>query len=257
VKALRIACAAAALLRLAAPLSAAAGELRVGAAVSLKEPLDAIAARYEVERPGLRVRLAYGASNDLAEQIRAGAPLDVFVSADPALLEALAREGLAPAGAPVEIASNRLVVVAAADAPFTPARPEDLADPRLRRIAVPDAAVPVGRYAREWLAARGLLARLEPRLVRTEHARATLAAVDAGSADAAIVYATDARSARSARVAFEIPAAEQPRIAYAAAPVPRPRAEAAPGESEAQRFVAFLRGPEARALLETAGFGPP
>jgi molybdate transport system substrate-binding protein len=94
-----------------------------------------------------------------------------------------------------------------------------------------------------------MLARLEPRIVRTEHARATLAAVDLGHADAAIVYATDARLARSARVAFEIPEAEQPRIVYVAARIA--------GGEQAGRFLAFLGGPEARSALRTAGFGPP
>jgi molybdate transport system substrate-binding protein len=130
------------------------------------------------------------------------------------------------------------------------ASPPDLARPELRRIAVPGGAVPVGRYAREWLAARGLLAALERRLVATEHARASLAAVDAGDVDAAIAYATDARLAASARVAFEIPAAEQPEIVYEAA------LRTGAG-LEARDLFASLGGDDARRALAAAGFAAP
>jgi molybdate transport system substrate-binding protein len=115
---------------------------------------------------------------------------------------------------------------------------------------MPNGAVPVGRYAREWLARRGLLDRLAPRFVLTEHARATLAAVDAGHADVALVYATDARLARHATIAFEVPPSEQPRIVYSVALV----RGAAP---EAAGLFAWLASPAARQILQRAGFGAP
>lgn len=229
---------------------APAGEILVSGAVSLHEPLAEIASAYEDAHPGIRVDLGLGASSLVAAQVRAGAPIDVVVSADTRIVAALAGDGWLAGDGPVEIATNRLVVLVAREVSARPSRAEDLLDPALRRIAVPDGAVPVGRYAREWLRGRGLLARLEPRLVRTEHARATLAAVDQGHVDAAIVYATDARVARSARLAFEVPAQQQPRIVYAAARL-RDSSE------EAAAFLEFLRGSEARRALVGAGFGVP
>jgi molybdate transport system substrate-binding protein len=98
---------------------------------------------------------------------------------------------------------------------------------------------------------RGLLEQLAPRLIPTEHARATLAAVDHGQADVAIVYATDARLARSARIAFEVPDAEQPRIVYAAA-----RVRDSTRRRQAGDFLAFLTGQATRDALRTAGFVP-
>lgn len=235
---------------LLAALPAQAGDLLVGGAVSLREPLTEIASAFEQLEPGRRVDLAFGASSFLAAQVRAGAPIDVVVSADARIVEALVADGLVAPGDTTDVAFNRLVVLTSRWADAQPRAAEDLLDPALRRIAVPDGAVPVGRYAREWLRACGLLDRLEPRLVRTEHARATLAAVEQGHVDAAIVYATDARLARSARVAFEIPDAEQPRIVYAAARVRG-------AGSDAPRFLAFLGGPGARQALAAAGFGTP
>jgi len=225
-------------------------ELAIAVAASLAEPLEELAAAYQTAHPGARVRVAIGASNVLAEQLRAGAPFALLVSADSALLDRLAAEGLVEPGSRRRLAGNRLVVLArdGLDAPLATAA--DLAGPAIRRIAVPDGAVPLGAYARAWLATHGPWSALAPRLVATEHARATLSAVEAGHVDAAIAYATDARQARRARVAFVIADTEQPRIVYEAA------LRTGAGE-EARRLLAWLAGPEAARRLRAAGFAPP
>lgn len=237
--------AALALLALLAATAAGAEELRVGGAVSLREPLRELARRYG---DAAEVRLAFAASNVLAAQVRAGAPLQLLVSADPQVLDRLEREGLVRERVP--FAGNRLVVVVPSDARFVPGRAADLLAPGIRRIAIPEHAVPVGRYARAWLARHGLAEAVEARAVHTEHARATLAAVDRGDADAAIVYASDARLARSARVAFEVPADEQPAILYEAAVL-------AGAPEAAHDFAAFLAGETGSRVLRAAGFSPP
>jgi molybdate transport system substrate-binding protein len=170
--------------------------------------------------------------------------------ADERIAAELAAQGVSEA--PVPFAGNRLVVVASRDLSIPIRTARDLARPEIHRIAVPEHAVPVGRYARAWLRRHGLEDVLANRLVRTEHARATLVAVDHGHADLAIVYASDARLARSARVVLEIPASEQPQIAYAAAIV-RDSSES----TLAHAFVRFLLGREAQVVLATAGLGPP
>ena len=231
-------------------ISAQAGELTVAAASSLRDPLTEIARHHERAHPGLRVRLAFGASSVLAMQARAGAPIDVLVSADARIADDLARDGLVAARRAV--ARNRLVVVVSRDAAFRIETPGDLAAPSVRRIAIPQHAVPVGRYAREWLARHELLEAVDARTVQTEHARATLVAVDHGHADAAIVYASDARLARSARVAFEIPSDEQPHIEYVGVTLVDARAPAL-----AETFLDALGGSVSRQILATAGFAAP
>ena len=227
-----------------------AGEILVAGAVSLREPLTEIARGYEREHAGTRVQLTFGASNFLAAQLRAGAPIDIFVSADARIVDALVAEGLVAPTAIRMLARNRLVVLARPGLASVPTTVGELDAPGIRRIAIPDGAVPVGRYAREWLERSGLLARLTPRLIPTEHARSTLAAVDAGNADVAVVYATDARLARHAKLAFRVPAAEQPDILYAVARARRARAEA-------NAFPAWLDGPVAQQALANAGFEAP
>jgi molybdate transport system substrate-binding protein len=229
-----------------APGAAAESVLRVGAASSLREAADAIARDFEASHPGVDVAISYGASSVLAAQLRAGAPLDLLLSADAELVARLHDDGVV--ATPRDFARNLLVIVARDDIrTFT--RAADLAGRDVRRVAIPHASVPAGRYARRWLTEKGLLDVLTTRLVATEHARATLIAVDAGHVDAAVVYSTDAALARRAHVVWEIPREEQPAIRYSAAV-----SESAREDELAEAFLALLIVGSGRDHLARAGF---
>ena len=223
--------------------------LRVGAASSLREPIAAIARSFEAGNPGTQVAVSYGASSLLAAQLRAGAPLDVLLLADPVIADRLARQG--DIGARATFARNELVVVVR-DPSLRIDRPSDLVSDGVDRIAIPEHVVPVGRYARLWLERHALVAAVEARAVYTQHARATLTAVDQGHVDLAIVYASDARLARNAHVAYRIPPDEQPAIAYVAVV-----AEREPPSALARDWLAFLTGASSQAVLRAAGFAAP
>ena len=117
----------------------------------------------------------------------------------------------------------------------------------MRRIAIGDPiTVPAGAYAKEWLERAGVWRDVSRNVIPTLDVRAALAAVESGNVDAAIVYRTDARVARSARVAFE--PAEQPDIVYPLAITSRAR------RAPADAFVALATSPEGRAVFERHGF---
>lgn len=226
----------------------ARAELVVFAAASLADALTEIARAWE-KAAGMPVVLSFGASSDLARQIRAGAPADVFVSADAAQMDALERAGLVRAADRADLVSNTLVVVVPADSTASVASARDLA--RFETIALADPqAVPAGVYAREWLSGLGLWDQLSPRVVPMLHVRAALAAVESGHAEAGIVYRTDAAAASRSRIALEVPADEGPRIVYPAAPLRTSRKLAAPS------FVGYLKSAHARAVLARHGFLP-
>jgi molybdate transport system substrate-binding protein len=232
--------------------AAVASEVLVATAASLREPALGFAGSFERLHPGATIRLSFGASSALAAQIRFGAPLDVFLSADSALVEELEAASLTDPASAFTLAGNRLVVVGRPGGGFTVTEPRDLLAPSIRRIALPAAAVPLGRYARTWLGAQGILDAVLARGISTEHARATLAAVEHGHADLAIVYATDARIAKRARIVYAIPDEEQPGIRYVATLTRRGRSS-----ESARRFLESLRTPEAANLLRDAGFAAP
>jgi molybdate transport system substrate-binding protein len=216
---------------LAAASTAGAGEeVVVFAAASLADALREIAKAFEA-RTGNRVVLSFGGSNDLARQIRAGAPAEVFVSASAERMDEVQEAGFVRPADRVDLLSNRLVVVVPTDAKTAVATAEDLT--RVRRLALGDPqAVPAGIYARQWLERRGLWERVRHRVVPTLDVRAALAAVESGNADAGIVYRTDAAISGRVRVALEVPVGEGPRIVYPVA------------------LLAAARGPAARAVYE-------
>ena len=254
----RLAVAGAAMLGFAAVavLSACAGSgtspadrVRVSAAVSLTGPLERVAESFEVHT-GTAVELNLAGSSTLAAQILAGAPVDVFFSADERQMDRVAAESLVVAGTRVVLLSNWLAVVVPAGADAAPRDAAALRDPGFRRIAVGDpAGVPAGVYARAYLASLGLWDVLAPRMVPTRSVRAALAVVEAGDADAGVVYRTDALSSDEVAVAFEVPEDEGPAIAYPAAMLAD-----APNPAGAARFLDYLRSTAARRAFGQAGF---
>jgi molybdate transport system substrate-binding protein len=228
----------------------ARGELVVSSASSLGEVMGELSRAFE-SRDGTRVLLNLGASNALVQQVKRGAPVDVFVSADDAQIARLGT--LVRRGSRVDIASNQLAVVVPDDRPSNWTSIKGLLDPAVRRVAIGDpAGVPAGVYARQYLQQLGIWQALQPKLVPSGSVRLALAAVESGSVDAAIVYRTDAAIARRSRFAWLVPAAEGPDIRYAAVAT-----RDGPNAAAAARFLSFLASPEAAALMRRAGFNPP
>jgi molybdate transport system substrate-binding protein len=225
--------------------------ITVSAAVSLSEALEEAAKAYSASGGG-PVRFNFAGSNVLARQIVNGAPADLFISADEEQMNVVAKAGGVRSGTRVDLLGNQLAVVAPADRVAFVREQFARAPAEIRRLAMGDpAAVPAGVYARQYLEKRGLWAAYEPRVVPTANVRAALTAVDTGAVDAAIVYVTDAAVARNAAVAFVVPVDEGPRIVYPAAIL-----SGAANRTEAERFLAFLRAPEASAIFARHKFTP-
>ena len=228
------------------------GRVLVSAAISLTEPLERVAAGFERDT-GTPVELNLAGSSTLAAQILAGAPVDLFISADERQMDRVAAESLVVAETRAVLLSNRLAAVVPAGAAAAPRDAAALRDPAFRRIAVGDpAGVPAGVYARSYLASLGLWEALAPRLVPTRSVRAAMAVVEAGDADAGIVYRTDALSSDDVSVAFEVPEDEGPAIAYPAAMLAD-----APNRPGAARFLGYLQSTAARDAFRHAGFVVP
>jgi molybdate transport system substrate-binding protein len=222
----------------------------VSAAVSLKEVLQQLAPTYQ-QKTGDQVVLNLGASNTLARQIRFGAGVDLFISADEAQIDAVSMQ-IDPATR-VDLLSNQLAIAVPDDRPRSMRSARDLQDPAIRRIAIGDpAAVPAGVYAKQYLQTIGIWPDLAMKVVPSGSVRLALAAVESGAADAAIVYHTDVAIAQRAREALLIPAAEGPRIVYPAAIVRSGR-----NPEGGRRFLAFLQTPEAAVVFMRAGFVAP
>jgi molybdate transport system substrate-binding protein len=231
---------------------ARAETLTVFAAASLKEALDEAARAYEAAS-GQTVRISYGASSALARQVEAGAPAQVFISADEEWMDHVESRKLLK-GARVNLLTNALVLIApAGKAPKLRIGPGFALAAALGdgRLAVADTrAVPAGKYARAALESLGVWPQVQGRLAPAENVRAALALVARGETPLGIVYRTDAQAEPRVAVVDAFPASSHPAIVY-------PMGVLRDAPAAADDLAAFLSAPGTRAIWQRHGFGFP
>jgi molybdate transport system substrate-binding protein len=247
-------CVAALLILLAGTSSSAAGRphttVTVSAAISLTNVLEEIGRAFE-SADGLEVSFNFAGSNVLARQIIDGAPADVFISADEVQMRLAEAAGAILSDTKLDLLGNRLAVIVSRETPAI-SDVNDLVQPAIKRIAIADPqAVPAGVYARQYLESVGLWDRLKSKVIPVANVRAALTSADNGSVQASFVYESDAATARSARLALVIADSRAPKIVYPAAVT-----RAAKNRTEAERFLAFLRGRIASDLFRQHKFTP-
>lgn len=237
---------------LLAPLGAWAQQLTVSAAASLTDAFKEVGARFEAAHPGVTVRFNFAASGVLFQQIKQGAPVDVFASADQETMTRGIDEKLFDAGTRRDFAANTLVLVVPAQGAPALAALADLEKPEVKRIAVgKTATVPVGRYTKQALDSAGLWGKLEPKFVQADSVRQVLDYVARGEAEAGFVYRTDAAIMRD-KVRIVLTATGHAPVTYPVAVVSESKHKA-----QAQAFVDFLFAPAARAVFDRYGFAQP
>jgi molybdate transport system substrate-binding protein len=230
-----------------APGGIHAAEINVFAAASLTDALKEIGANYEKQSAD-KVFFNFGASSLLARQIEEGAPADVFFSADEAKMDQLDKKDLV--GTRKSRLSNSLVIVTAADSEIKISSPADLADAKIKRIAIADPkAVPAGVYSKAWLEKENLWSAVEPKVVPTDNVRAALAAVESGNIEAGMVFKTDAAISKKVKVAYEVPAKDTPNISYPVAVMKNSKSI-----ESAEKFVEYLDSNDAAKIFEKYGF---
>jgi molybdate transport system substrate-binding protein len=235
------------------PGISAAQELTLSVAISMKEAVGEIGRRFLQSRSGVRLSYNFGGSGELQQQIEAGAPVDVFVSAADRQIDELDRKGLILSGSRRTFARNALAVVVPADTGLTITRAADLLQPRVRRIGIGNPrTVPAGQYAEECLRRLGLLDGVRDRLVFGENVRQVLEYVVRGEVDAGFVYATDVRlRAALVKEAFRPPHDSYPPVTYPAAVLAGTRYP-----DLGRAFIALLGGREGQEVLGRLGFPP-
>ena len=224
-------------------------DIHVFAAASLTDSLKQIATAYE-KQTGDRLVFNFGASSFLARQLEEGAPADIFFSADEAKMDGLQAKGLIVQTTRKSRLSNALVVVVASEQGAPIATPKDLATDKVKRLALAEPrTVPAGIYAKAYLEKQSLWGMVQSKVVPTENVRSALAAVEAGNAEAGIVYKTDAAISKKVRVVYEVPTRDTPGISYPIALV-----KEAKHPEAATRFLKHLDSPEAKQVFERFGF---
>lgn len=225
--------------------------LTVSAAISLKDALDAVTPLFAKSHPEVVIHYNLGASGTLQQQIEQGAPVDVYISASPDQMDALAKQNLLLTDTRQDLVGNRVVLIVPANATGI-SNFDDLRSLNVKVVAVGEPqTVPAGKYGQEVLTHMGLYQTLKPKLVFAKDVRQVLTYVASGNADAGIVYATDAKSTSQVRVVATASEDSHSPVLYPVAVLKDSK-----DISAARKFVAFLRSPSAQAVFEEFGFSP-
>ncbi|MDZ7895164.1 MAG: molybdate ABC transporter substrate-binding protein [Sphingobium sp.] len=242
------------LLLLLASLSPAQAQPRgpvVLAAASLQEGLSEAADRWAALGHARPV-LSFAGSSALARQIAAGAPADLFISADEEWMDYVAARKLLRPGSRAAFLSNRLVLIAPVDSRLRLAIGRGFPIARALgtgRLAMADpAAVPAGKYGRAALTKLGVWPGVAGRIASAENVRAALALVERGEAPLGIVYATDAKASAHVRIVGVFPTTSHPPILYPMALLRAAR------NRDADAFRRFLLSPQGKAIFVRHGF---
>ena len=221
-------------------------ELVVSAAASLTEAFREIETRFEAANPGVDVILNLGGSSLLREQILSGAPVGVFASASPRIMEQVSDAG--HLDGPYRVfALNRMTIAVPAGNPAGIGGLDDLADGELL-VGLCAPAVPCGDHARRVLARAGVRPAAD---TEEPNVRALLTKVEAAELDAAVVYATDVQASDSVE---GIPIDDRYNVVaeYLIGTV-----DGSPDVAASRAFVAFVMSPDGRRVLEQHGFSLP
>ena len=245
-----------ALLFLALTASATAQEITVAAAADMSAALPELAARYTKET-GQTVKLSFGASGNLTNQIRNGAPFDVFFSADEQYPQQLIAEGLASKETLYRYAIGRLVLWVPKDSPLdlTKLGMQALLDPAVKKISMANpATAPYGRAAEAALRHLGIYDRVSSRLVVGENVSQAAQFVESGNAQAGLIALSHALAPtmKGKGRYWTVPLDAYPTLNQAAVVLSKSKQQDA-----ARRFLEFLRSPEATSLLTGHGFSLP
>ncbi|AMV36622.1 molybdate ABC transporter substrate-binding protein [Planctomyces sp. SH-PL62] len=224
--------------------------LRIASAADLQHVLPKLLEAYG-DRDGPVAPPTFGASGQLAEQIRGGAPFDVFLSADMILPGALETEGLVVAGSVTPYARGSLMLLVHPDVAAEVASISDLTKPAVRKIAIANPQVaPYGKAARDALESAGLWTTLEARIVPAGSVSQAFLHVEEGNADAALVSRSLVAGAASRIVEID-PALYPPRIQGLGIVSRSGKLD------RARRFVDFIKGVDGGRILGDHGFTSP
>lgn len=221
-------------------LSIYGADINVSAAISLKESLDEIAKKFQVENPGDKIFINYGGSSALRKQIENGAPVDVVLFADTENIDKLQNQGLIKERA--EVLYNSLVVAGIGK------KINSLGEARGERIAIADPEIaPLGAYSKEYLKNTGLYETLKENLIIGQNAKTVFNYVESGDVDYGIIYRNEVKNLKNAQVIMEVDPSTYSKPIYGFGVIEN-------NKEDVDKFFQYVQGDQAKEIFVKNGF---
>jgi molybdate transport system substrate-binding protein len=230
-------------------------QITIAAAADLRLALDEIASRFQTET-SVHVKVVYGSSGNLFQQIQNGAPFDLFFSANSDYPKKLEAAGLSVPGTYYEYARGHIVLLTSSTSTlYLQQGLKVLLEPSIKRIAIADPGhAPYGQAAVAALKSQGIYDQVSRKIVMGENVAQAASFVTSGAADIGIVAKSLAvlPSARAQIRFVEILANQYPPIQQAGVLL-----KSSTQQEAARRFLTYIQGPEASKILQQYGFEVP
>jgi molybdate transport system substrate-binding protein len=222
-------------------------ELLIGAAASLKPVMEELQTLYSDANPEINLTFTFAGSGALEQQIREGAPIDVFISAAEKQMDALSEDNLLLEDTRVDLLENKLVLIVPGNSTLEIAGFDEII--KAPQIALGDpASVPVGQYAQEVFENLGITEEVNSKATYGKDVTEVLAWVSSGNADAGVVYSTDAVFSEQVTIVVYATEDSHKKVIYPAAAVKG-------SDKAAESFLGFLETKDAKDLFTKYGFG--
>lgn len=226
-----------------------ATELNIQAAASLKYSMDELIADWNKEHSSVTIKANYDASGTLAEQIKQGAPADLFISANQSKMDDVDKAGMVKENTRKDFLENELVLIVPADSKLSISKLDDLTSDNVKKIAVGEPnAVPAGKYAQESFESAKISDKVAAKLVQGKDVTQVLTYVASGDVDAGLVYKTDALT-QPDKVKIVSVVEGHKKVIYPAALLKDSKSP-----TQAEAFFKFISSDKAQAVFEKYGF---
>lgn len=224
--------------------------LIVSAAASLTDAAEELKRAFSEENPSVDLTYNFGGSGNLSQQIKQGAPADVFLSASERDMDRLSESDLILEDTRFNFAYNELVIVTEQTNKISLPKIEEIVNLEIRNIVMGDSeAVPAGRYGKESFESIGAWEKIETKMVYVSDVRQVLAQVETGNAELGIVYSTDVAQADDVKVVTKIDSSLHAPIVYPAAVI-----NGSKNHEAARAYLDFLKSEKGKGILKSYGF---
>ncbi|MGD0855818.1 MAG: molybdate ABC transporter substrate-binding protein [Dehalococcoidia bacterium] len=230
--------------------AAPAATVNVSAAASLTDALKEVNKLYVEANPNVTVIPNFGGSGTLQKQIENGAPVDIFISAAAAQMDALQKEKMIIDDTRRNLLINKVVLIVPSGNPLGIGDFKDLVSDKVAKIAIGDPkSVPAGMYAQQIFDKFGISDSLKSKLVLGSDVRQVLTYVESGNVDAGIVFITDAKISGKVKIVANAPDDINAKVVYPVAMI-----QASKNTLVALGYESFLFSNQAIAVFEKYGF---
>ncbi|AFY59104.1 molybdenum ABC transporter, periplasmic molybdate-binding protein [Rivularia sp. PCC 7116] len=226
-------------------------ELTVSAAASMQDALKEVAKVYQEEYPNTKITYNFASSGTLTQQIKQGAPVDIFISANERFMDELDKKNILLSGSRKDLLKNNVVlIVPKKDNINNVSNFQELTNPNIKRFSIGEPeSVPAGQYAKQVLSSLKIYEQIKPKTVFAKDVRQVLAYVELGNVDAGIVYATDAKISKKIKIVATASENNHKAIIYPVAAIKRTK-----NPEAAKEFIQFLFSNPAKDTFNKYGF---